>query len=58
MARLPGSRWVCVERGGNVFLHKDEGALAGIAEFLNEFAGPATHVASSAATSASPAEEA
>ena len=40
VARIPGSRWVQVERGGHVFLHKDERALAAIAEFLAEFPAP------------------
>lgn len=34
VARVPGSRWVRVARGGHIFVHKDEQALAAIAEFL------------------------
>jgi pimeloyl-ACP methyl ester carboxylesterase len=34
VARVPGSRWVHVERGGHIFLHKDQRACAEIAAFL------------------------
>jgi pimeloyl-ACP methyl ester carboxylesterase len=34
VARIPGSRWVHVERGGHIFLHRDEHARADIAAFL------------------------
>jgi pimeloyl-ACP methyl ester carboxylesterase len=34
LARIPGSRWVHVERGGHIFIHKDERARAEIAAFL------------------------
>ena len=36
VARIPGSRWVRVERGGHVFIHKDQRALAEIVRFLAE----------------------
>jgi pimeloyl-ACP methyl ester carboxylesterase len=36
--RIPGSRWVAVARGGHIFLHKSEEALAQIAHFLDETA--------------------
>ena len=38
VARIPGSRWVAVARGGHIFLHKSEEALAQIARFLDETA--------------------
>jgi pimeloyl-ACP methyl ester carboxylesterase len=34
VARIPGSHWVTVERGGHIFIHNDEHALAEIAAFL------------------------
>lgn len=34
VARIPGSIWVRVERGGHVFIHKDEQATREIAAFL------------------------
>ena len=34
IARIPGARWVHVERGGHIFLHDDEHARAEIAAFL------------------------
>jgi pimeloyl-ACP methyl ester carboxylesterase len=34
VARIPNSRWVRVERGGHIFLHKDEQAKREIAAFL------------------------
>jgi pimeloyl-ACP methyl ester carboxylesterase len=34
VARIPGSHWVRVERGGHIFIHKDEQAKRDIAEFL------------------------
>jgi pimeloyl-ACP methyl ester carboxylesterase len=38
VARIPGSRWVAVARGGHIFLHKNEEALVQIARFLDETA--------------------
>jgi pimeloyl-ACP methyl ester carboxylesterase len=35
VARIPDSRWVRVERGGHIFLHKDELAKREIAAFLS-----------------------
>ena len=32
--RIPGSRWVHVERGGHIFIHNDEEAKGQIAAFL------------------------
>jgi pimeloyl-ACP methyl ester carboxylesterase len=34
VARIPGSQWVRVERGGHIFIHKDEQAKREIAAFL------------------------
>ena len=34
VARIPGSRWVRVERGGHIFIHNDEHAKREIAAFL------------------------
>ncbi|HEU4528738.1 MAG TPA: alpha/beta hydrolase [Actinomycetota bacterium] len=34
VARIPGSRWVRVEHGGHIFIHKDEQAKREIAAFL------------------------
>jgi pimeloyl-ACP methyl ester carboxylesterase len=34
VARIPGSRWVRVERGGHIFIHNDEQAVREIAAFL------------------------
>lgn len=34
IARIPGSRWVHVARGGHIFIHKDEHARREIAAFL------------------------
>ncbi len=34
IARIPGSRWVPVERGGHIFIHEDEHAKREIAAFL------------------------
>ena len=34
VARIPGSRWQRVERGGHIFIHKDEQARRAIAAFL------------------------
>ena len=34
VARIPGSRWLHVERGGHIFIHNDEQATAEIAAFL------------------------
>jgi pimeloyl-ACP methyl ester carboxylesterase len=34
VARIPGSRWVRVERGGHIFIHNDERAKSEIAAFL------------------------
>jgi pimeloyl-ACP methyl ester carboxylesterase len=34
VARIPGSRWVRVERGGHIFIHNDEHAKREIADFL------------------------
>jgi len=34
VARIPGSHWVTVERGGHIFIHNDAHALAEIAGFL------------------------
>ena len=39
VARIPASRCVGVRRGGRIFLHKDDQALAEIARFLAE-SGP------------------
>jgi hypothetical protein len=35
VARIPGSHWVTVERGGHIFVHNDEHALAEIAAFVH-----------------------
>ena len=34
VARIPGSRWLRVERGGHIFIHNDEQATREIAAFL------------------------
>jgi pimeloyl-ACP methyl ester carboxylesterase len=34
VARIPGSRWLRVERGGHIFIHDDERAVREIAAFL------------------------
>lgn len=34
-ARIPGSRWIRVERGGHIFIHNDEHAVAAIRQFLD-----------------------
>jgi hypothetical protein len=34
VARIPGSRWVRVERGGHIFIHNDKQATREIAAFL------------------------
>lgn len=34
VTRIRGSRWVHVERGGHIFIHKDEHARHEIAAFL------------------------
>jgi pimeloyl-ACP methyl ester carboxylesterase len=34
VARIPGSRWLRVERGGHIFIHNDEHAKREIAAFL------------------------
>lgn len=34
VARMPGSRWIRVDRGGHIFIHDDSRAVAAIAEFL------------------------
>ena len=34
LARIPGSRWARVQRGGHIFIHKDEQAKYEIAAFL------------------------
>jgi pimeloyl-ACP methyl ester carboxylesterase len=38
VARIPGSRWVRVERGGHIFIHNDEHAKREIAVFLAAYA--------------------
>jgi pimeloyl-ACP methyl ester carboxylesterase len=40
VARIPGSCWVRVERGGHIFIHKDEHAKSEIAAFLAANAPP------------------
>jgi hypothetical protein len=34
VSRIPNSRWIRVERGGHIFIHKDAEALRRIAIFL------------------------
>ena len=38
VARIPGSRWVRVERGGHIFIHNDERAKREIGGFLAAYA--------------------
>jgi pimeloyl-ACP methyl ester carboxylesterase len=44
VARIPGSHWVAVERGGHIFIHNDEHALAEIAAFLTSSTAPTAYV--------------
>jgi pimeloyl-ACP methyl ester carboxylesterase len=47
LARIPGSRWVHVERGGHIFIHDDERAKQEIAAFLaSNASGASTRPAS------------
>jgi pimeloyl-ACP methyl ester carboxylesterase len=40
VARIPGSTWVEVEKGGHIFIHKDEAAVAEIARFISRATAP------------------
>ena len=44
VARIPGSHWVTVERGGHIFIHNDGHALAEIAAFLTSSTAPTAYV--------------
>lgn len=56
VARIPGSHWVQVDRGGHIFIHNDRRALREIAAFLADNTQSGTNGTRKRPTSGSPSE--